>query len=116
MPFSVQFLSFAPPSPTFSSSRSHRYVAFDRCQSPLTLITTTEVMDQGIIDQLDRLQRGARVLDASSQPRYATSAVYSAYDADDQRQRAQEQYHDYNNMPGYAEEPMQLDAFGKVPS
>lgn len=73
-------------------------------------------MDQGIIDQLDRLQRGARVLDASSQPRYATSAVYSAYDADDQRQRAQEQYHDYNNMPGYAEEPMQLDAFGKVPS
>ena len=76
-------------------------------------------MDQCIFQQLDRLERGARIETRPPQEMFNnSSAEFAAYDGPDQ-------YHDQGHVyePAYQHErdeyvdlPMVLDSFGKHPS
>lgn len=71
--------------------------------------------DQDIFDQLDRLQSGARVLDASYEPRRENSTAFAAYDGYDGGYHTQASYAEsYAVATDYHEDaPLQLDAFGE---
>ncbi|GIZ45559.1 hypothetical protein CKM354_000872000 [Cercospora kikuchii] len=69
--------------------------------------------DQDIFDQLDRLQSGAHVLDASYEPRRANSTAFAAYDGHDSGYHTQAPYANSYAVAtdDYEDAPLQLDAF-----
>ena len=71
--------------------------------------------DRDIFDQLDRLQGGARVLDASYEPRREHSAAFAAYDGYDRGYHTQAPYANSYAVAtdDHEDAPLQLDAFGE---
>ncbi|PPJ50360.1 hypothetical protein CBER1_05924 [Cercospora berteroae] len=69
--------------------------------------------DQDIFDRIDRLQSGARVLDASYEPRHENSTAFAAYDGYDSGYHTQANYADSYAVArdDYEDKPLQLDAF-----
>ena len=80
------------------------------------LVAITAVMSQRIFDQLDRLERGARVETRPTQHAYNdSSADYSAYDGERAAYNQQQAYYGgYDReLDGFEPQPMVLDSFGE---
>ena len=74
------------------------------------------VMDQRIFDQLDMLERGARIETLPTRDVYSnSSAEFSAYDGPDlDYHQIEDSPQDmYNGQDEFADQPMTLDSFGR---
>ena len=69
------------------------------------------MMEQRIFDQLDRLERGARIETRPERETYNdSSAEYSAYDGS-RAQYSQDPH--YYDAPNFEDQPVRLDSFGE---